>query len=104
MISNHEDADKHPEFFDLGCHDLFTSSSDHNVDSTAVNLSKTLVYGDLSIHEVETPRTVEALQRELVAMLGPRCLDVRLTSSQEIVETLKAPHHSLIFTKDQPNT
>lgn len=37
--SNHEDVKKHPEFFDLGCHDLSTSSSDHDVESTVVNLS-----------------------------------------------------------------
>lgn len=41
--SNHEDADKHFEFVDLDCHDLSTSSSKHNIDSTFVNLSKTLV-------------------------------------------------------------
>lgn len=54
--SNHEDADKHLKFSDLVCRDLFTSSSDHDVDSTIVNLSKTLVYDDLSVNEVETSR------------------------------------------------
>lgn len=72
--SNHKDADKHLEFSDLGCHYLSTSSSDHDVDSIVVNLSKTLVYDDLSVDEVETPHTVEALQPELMVMLGPRCL------------------------------
>jgi len=42
--SNHDDVDKHPKFFDLGCQDLSTSSSDHDVDSLIVNLSKPLVY------------------------------------------------------------
>jgi len=52
--SNHEDADQHPKFFDLGCRDLFTSSSDHEVDSLIINPSKPLVYDDPSINEVET--------------------------------------------------
>jgi len=102
--SNHEDANKHPEFSDLGCHDLFTSSFNHDVDSTIVKLSKRLVYDDLSIQEVETPSTVKALQPKLMVMLGPCYPEVGLTSGHEIVETLKAPHHSLLFTKDQPNT
>jgi len=37
-------------------------------------------------------------------MLGPRCPEVGFTSGQEIVETLKAPHHSLLCIEDQPNT
>jgi len=53
--SNHEDVEEHLEFSDLGCHDLFTSSSHHNVDSTVVNISKTLIYDDLFVNEVETP-------------------------------------------------
>lgn len=64
--SNHEDADKHPKFFDLGCHDLSTSSVYHDVDLIIINLSKTLVYDDLSIDEVETPQIIEALQPELM--------------------------------------
>lgn len=59
--SNHEDVDEHPESYDLGCHDLSTSSSNQNVDSTIVNLYKTLVYNDLSINKVKTPQTIEAL-------------------------------------------
>jgi len=59
--SNHEDVDQHPEFSDLGCHDTFTSSSNHDFDSLVVNLSNPLVYEDLSINEVETPQTIEAL-------------------------------------------
>lgn len=37
-------------------------------------------------------------------MSGPRYHEVGFTSSQEIVETLKAPHHSLLYIEDQPNT
>ena len=58
--SNHEDANKHPEFSNHGCRDLRTSSFDHDFDSL-VNLSKPLVSDDLSIDEVETPQAVEAL-------------------------------------------
>lgn len=102
--TNHDNVNEHLEFFDLGCHDLFTSSSDQNVDSTVVNLSKTLVCDDLSVHEVEIPQIVEALQPELMVMSGPYCLEVGFASSQEIVETLKDPHHSLFCIEDQPNT
>ena len=59
--SNHEDADQHPDFSDIGCCDLFTSSSNHDVDPLIVNLSKPLVYEDPSINEVETPQNIEAL-------------------------------------------
>jgi len=52
---NHEDSNQHLEFSNLGCRDLFTSSSDHDVDSLIVNPSKPLVYEDPSINEVETP-------------------------------------------------
>jgi len=37
-------------------------------------------------------------------MSDPRCPEVGFTSGQEIVETLKAPHHSLFCIKYQPNT
>lgn len=37
-------------------------------------------------------------------MLGPRCPKVGFTFGKEIVETLKAPHHSIHFIKYQPNT
>jgi len=102
--SNHEDANKHPEFSDLGCHDLSTSSSDHDVDSIIVNLSKTLVYDDISVNEVETLQTIETLQPELMVMLGPCCPEVGFTYGQEIVETLKASHHSQLCFEYQPNT
>lgn len=78
--SNHEDTGKHPEFSDLGFHDLFTSSYDCDVDSINVNLSKALVYDDLSVNEVKTPQTIEALQPELMVMLGPHCPEVGFTS------------------------
>jgi len=51
----HEDVKQNPEFCDIGCCDLSTSSSDHDIDSIVVNLSKTLVYDDLFLDEVETP-------------------------------------------------
>ena len=102
--SNHEDADKHLEFSDLGCHDLSTSSSDHDVDSIIVNISKALVYNDLSVDEVETPQTVEELQPELMVMSHHCCLEVGFTSDQQIVETPKAPHHSSICIEDQSHT
>jgi len=54
-LSNHEDANQHPEFFDLGCCDLFTSSFDHDVDSLIVYLYNPLVYEDPSINKVKTP-------------------------------------------------
>ena len=71
--SNHEDADKHLEFFDLGCRDLSTSSSNHDANAIGVNLSKTLVYDDLSVDEVETLQIVEATQ--------PKLMDVRPSQS-----------------------
>lgn len=45
------DADEHLKFSNLGCLDLFTSSYNHDVDSIMVNLSKALVYNDLSVNE-----------------------------------------------------
>ena len=62
-----------------------------------------MVCDDLPVNEVETPQTVEALQLELMVMSGPCFPEVDLTSSQEIVETLKVPHHSLRCIEDQPN-
>jgi len=53
---------------------LSTSSSNHNVDSIVVNLSKTLVYDDPSVNEVKTPQTVEELQPDSMVMLGPLIL------------------------------
>lgn len=53
--SNHEDVDEHLGFYDLGCCDLSTSSSDHDVHSLFVNPSKPLIYDDLSIDEFENP-------------------------------------------------
>ena len=39
-----------------------------------------------------------------MVMSGPRCPKIGFTSYQEIVETLKAPHHCLLCIEDQPNT
>lgn len=102
--SNHEEANEKPKFSNLGYHDLFTSSSNHTVDLTIFNLSKTPVYDELSVNEVKIPQTIEKIQPELIVMSGPHCPEVCFTFSQEIVETLKAPHHSLLCIEDQPNT
>lgn len=59
--SNHKDANKHPEFSDHGCRELYTSSFDHDVDSLTINLSKPLVSDDISIDKVETLQDVKAL-------------------------------------------
>ena len=37
-------------------------------------------------------------------MSGPHCLEVGFAFDQEIVQTLKAPHHSYVCTQDQSNT
>jgi len=47
---------------------------------------------------------VEALQPELMVMLGPHYFEVGFTSDQEIVETPKAPHHSSVCIDDQSHT
>lgn len=54
--SHHEDVNKHHEFSDHGCRDLCAYSFDHNVDSLIFNPSKSLVFDDLPIDEVDTPR------------------------------------------------
>jgi len=59
--SDHEDVDEHLEFFYHGCHDLFISSFDHDVDSHTIDPSKPQVFDDLPTNEVETPQVVEAL-------------------------------------------
>ena len=102
--SDHEDADEIIEFSDRSCRDLFTLVFDHNDDSIAVNFLKPHVYDDLSVDEVETLQTVEALQPELMVMVGPRFLEVGFASDHEIVQTLKAPHHSYVCAQDQSNT
>jgi len=56
---------------------------------------------DLFEDEVETPQTVEALQPELMVMLGPHYLEVGFTSNREIVQSLEAPHHSFVCIEDQ---
>ena len=102
--SNHEDADQHPEFSDLGCRDLFTTSSNHDVDSLIFNLFKPLVYQYPSMNKVETLQTIKAPQPELMVMPAPHCLEVGFASDQEIVQTIKAPHRSSVCTQDQSNT
>lgn len=79
--SNHEDAGKHPKFFDLGYFDLCTSSSYHDIDSTVVNLNKKLVYDNLSIDKVKNPHIVKAFQSELMVMSGPLSHKVGFTSN-----------------------
>lgn len=59
--SKHKDFDKHLEFSDLGYPDLFTSSSDHDVDSIIVSMYETLVYDDISVSKVKTPQNINAL-------------------------------------------
>ena len=102
--SNHEDVEKHPRFYHLGCYDLSNSSSDHDVDSLIVNPSNPLVYDYPSVNEVETLQTVEALQPDLMLMPSPRCPKVGFTFDQEIFETPKAPHHSSVCIDDQSHT
>jgi len=38
-----------------------------------------MVYDDLFVDEVETPKTVEALNPKLMVMSGPRCPEVGFT-------------------------
>ena len=54
------------------------------------------MYDGLPDDEVETPKTVEALQPEMMVMSGPRSLWVSLTSNHEIVQSPKAPHNSSV--------
>jgi len=63
-----------------------------------------MVYEDPSINKVKTPQTIEALQPELMVMWDPRYPKVGFASDQEIVQTLKDPHHSSVCTQDQYNT
>ncbi len=73
-------------------------------DSVTIYLSKPPVYDDLPDDEVETPKTVKALQPELMVMLGGHYPKDGFASDQEIVETPKAPHHSSICIEDQSHT
>jgi len=63
-------------------------------------MSKPLVYKVPSVNEVETPYIVKELQLELMVMLGPLFPEVGFTSDQEIVQTLKAPHHLFVCIED----
>jgi len=98
--SNHEDAEEFIDFSDHGGCDPFTSILYHDHESIVVYLSKPLVYDDLPDDEVETPKTVEALQLMLMVMSGPCSLGVSLTSDHEIVQSLKAPYHSSACVED----
>ena len=57
----------------------------HDHEYITVDLSEPPVYDDLPDDEVETPKTVEALQPELMVMSGPLSLGVSLTSNHETV-------------------
>ena len=92
------------EFFYHGCHNLFTLSSDQDVDSLIVNPSRPLFYEDPSINEVKTPQIIEAFQPEMMVMSGLRCLEFGFAFDKEILQTLKAPHHSSICTQNHSNT
>lgn len=98
--SDHEDAKEFIDFSDRGGYDPFASNFDQDHESIAVDLLKPPVYDDLPNDEFETPKTVEALQPELMVMLGPRSLEVSLTSDDEIVQSPKAPHHSSVCIED----
>ena len=81
---DYEDANGNIEFSNRGCHDLFFPSFDHDVDLFVVDISKPAVFDDLPVDEVETPQAIEALQPELMVMLGPYCLEVDFHSRSEI--------------------
>ena len=83
-LSDHEDAYEIIDFSDRSCRDSFTPVFDHDVDSITVDFSKSYFYDDLSVDEVKTPYTVEALQPELMVISGPRCLQVSFIIDQEI--------------------
>jgi len=80
---------------------IFSPSFDHDDDSFIVYLSKTHVFDDLAVDEVETLQVVEALQPELMVMSSLRCVEVDSTLDQKSNETPKAPHHSPIYIEDQ---
>lgn len=81
--SNHEDANEYPEFSDHGSHDLYISSSNHDVDSIDVNMSHPLVSDDISIEVVKTLQAVEALQSRLMVMSGHHYPEVSSTSNKK---------------------
>lgn len=101
---DHEDADEFIDFSDRGSHDPFVSIFDHDHDFIAIDLSKPPVYDDLFDDEVETPKTIEALQPELMVMSGPRSLGVSLTSDHETIKSPQSPHHLSVCIEDQSHT
>lgn len=62
-----------------------------------------MVYDDLSIDKVKALQTIMELQLELMVMSVPHCPEVGFAPHQEIFETCKAPHHSLLCIQDQYN-
>ena len=62
------------------------------------------IYDDLPDDEVETPKTIKALQPKLMVMSGPRSLRVSLTSNHETVQSPKAPHRLFLCIEDPPHT
>jgi len=102
--SDHKDAKEFIDFFDHGNRDPFASIFYHDHESIAVDLSKPSVYDDLPNDEVETPKTIEALQPELIVMSGSHSLWVSLTSNHETVQSPKAPHYSSVCVEDPSHT
>jgi len=99
-VFDHEDATNSLIFLIHGSRDPFNFIFYHDHESIAVDLSKPLVYDDLCNDEVETPKTVDALQPKLMVMSSPCSLGVSLTSSHEIFQSPKAPHHSSVCIED----
>ena len=90
-LLDHEDANEIIDFTDHSCRDLFTLVFDHNDDSIIVDFSKPPIYDDLSVDEVKTPQTIEALKPKLMVMSIPHCPEVSFISDQEILGTTDAP-------------
>jgi len=54
-----------------------------------------LSYGPPS-NELETPQVIEALEPKLMVMSGSRSLEFSSTSDKKCVESLQAPHRSIV--------
>jgi len=63
-------------------------------------MCRPLVSDVLPVNEFKTPQAIEALQLEMMVMSGPHYPEVCFTFGQEIFETRKAPHHSLLHIED----
>jgi len=101
--SDHEAHEINAFSYRGGC-DPFTPILDHDHDPMTVDFSKPPVYHDLSVDEVETPKIVEALFPELMAILGPCSFGVSFTFDHEIFQSPEAPHHSYVCIEDQSHT